>query len=971
MIRSTFAGFNTASLALSASQRALDVTGQNLSNINTQGYTRQRLDQISLSPVGPSISSSQFDSKVGQGVMMTGVSQIRDPFLDVQYRTQLPKVGTADAMDSVLAQIGQIFDETDKDAIAVQFNKIITALQNLGDPENTGTDSADTVVRSACEVLLNTIHQNGNKIQELYNELKTKLDENVVPQINKYLEEIVELNTSIKNTQVLGNPALELQDDRNELIDALATYFPIDVQYEKKHMGGGIYVDVLNINLVLTDPKGGTTKVNLISDDKRGEVGIAKETVIGKDGSETEQIVEPVEIYVTESGENPKTYGGGEAVLQDALPNEINGYIKDIQSLNQSIADNLAKIQSLQAESQTAKNNAAEASATAVNGYIEKIAKLNGDLTAAQNATPQDAKRIKELQDQRDQAIKKLNSYFPNATVTDTVEGGEKVTYVSDGAGAKYYLVKESQEGTVAAKKDANGNITDPVNFTITSAKDPGDPDKTIDVGVSASVTDAVTSASAEIEQKITNIQKRNTKMAEERDKKLKGLQEYLPGATATTDPATGIMAVSMQGGGTPPSTLQLISNANKAGTISVVTETQTIDGKDVVKTKDPLSLSINDGNNTEEIEFKGANAANADAIAGRVSGSINDMISEGVLKGDLDMLNKAEIFDKDINKDIGATDTKGIQYYQNMLDTFINKFATEMNRLNAVTKEEPVFEDDGTGNMVPVWEMKDGKPVMEPVYDVNGEPEMEPVLEDDGAGNMVPVMEDVKKTIKQPKLEEKTKTDEDGTLVTYYEPVLDADGNQVMEEVEVIEKQPKMQQKMQQKQKTETVVVKEQPLFATTDGSATFTAKNIKISDEWMSNDVKVNTMKNPQDNKHNSSDNWNVERMINALSDQKFEFVDPDSGKVFTGTLYECYTSIQRVQSVERQATSQILDTHTKVLDQISDSKDSVSGVWMDEEVMSLMKYSQSYNAASRLMTVMDEVIERLITQTGVCGR
>ena len=123
--------------------------------------------------------------------------------------------------------------------------------------------------------------------------------------------------------------------------------------------------------------------------------------------------------------------------------------------------------------------------------------------------------------------------------------------------------------------------------------------------------------------------------------------------------------------------------------------------------------------------------------------------------------------------------------------------------------------------------------------------------------------------------------------------------------------------------------------------------------------------------DDKGNSSDNWNVERMINALSDQKFEFVDPDSGKVFTGTLYECYTSIQRVQSVERQATSQILDTHTKVLDQIADSKDSVSGVWMDEEVMSLMKYSQSYNAASRLMTVMDEVIERLITQTGVCGR
>ena len=152
MVRSTFAGFNMATLALSASQRAIDVTGQNLSNINTQGYTRQRLDQISLDPVGPSFTNSSFSSKVGQGVMMTGVSQIRDPFLDIQYRSQLPKVGTADAMDAVLAQIGQIFDETDKDAVSAQFKSIISQLQNLSKGDNTGTVPADTVVRSACEV---------------------------------------------------------------------------------------------------------------------------------------------------------------------------------------------------------------------------------------------------------------------------------------------------------------------------------------------------------------------------------------------------------------------------------------------------------------------------------------------------------------------------------------------------------------------------------------------------------------------------------------------------------------------------------------------------------------------------------------------------------------------------------------------------------------------------------------------------
>ena len=108
MIRSTFAGFNTAQLAMMASQRGLDVTGQNLSNINTTGYTRQRLDLLSLNPVGNSIGSSAYDAKVGQGVMMLGVSQIRDPFLDIQYRNELPKLGTVDAKDAILESIGNI-----------------------------------------------------------------------------------------------------------------------------------------------------------------------------------------------------------------------------------------------------------------------------------------------------------------------------------------------------------------------------------------------------------------------------------------------------------------------------------------------------------------------------------------------------------------------------------------------------------------------------------------------------------------------------------------------------------------------------------------------------------------------------------------------------------------------------------------------------------------------------------------------
>ena len=64
MIRSTFAGFTTAQLAMSASQRALDVTGQNIANINTRGYTKQRLEhQPALSNNGASFYNSNNNCK--------------------------------------------------------------------------------------------------------------------------------------------------------------------------------------------------------------------------------------------------------------------------------------------------------------------------------------------------------------------------------------------------------------------------------------------------------------------------------------------------------------------------------------------------------------------------------------------------------------------------------------------------------------------------------------------------------------------------------------------------------------------------------------------------------------------------------------------------------------------------------------------------------------------------------------------
>lgn len=276
-MRSTFSGLSMALLGLNASQKALDVTGQNITNINTSGYTRQRLDQSSISPSGASYFNMVYGAKVGQGVMVTGVSQIRDPFLDIQYRNQLTKVGTEDAKNEILKGIGDVFDNVDVSTIQDALDDVVDQLQVLS--TKVGQNGNDNLVRSSFEVLLSYIHQNATDLKKVRTELETKMSTTVVPEVNQILSSIQKLNDSIKASQVQGNPALELKDQRNTLLDDLATYLPIDVVYGTENVGGGFNVETLSIKLRGVTDAGGAD-VYLVKDGEKGDFSYS--TVDGK-----------------------------------------------------------------------------------------------------------------------------------------------------------------------------------------------------------------------------------------------------------------------------------------------------------------------------------------------------------------------------------------------------------------------------------------------------------------------------------------------------------------------------------------------------------------------------------------------------------------------------------------------------------------------------------------------------------------
>ncbi len=262
MIRSTFAGFTTAQLGMAASQRALDVVGQNITNINTPGYTRQRLDIASLNVQKGDFYNAKSNIKVGYGVEMTGVSQLRDPFLDSQYRSQISKLGTTDAHAAGFEQLTPIFDEATMEGVRAAFISLTSSLSTLS--TQVGNQENDTMVRSNMQILLNLFRENSVKLQDVREDMQMGFQTTDIADLNKTLENIAELNTSIKNSQILGNPALELQDQRNQLLDELGSFLPITVKYKNQEVGPGQYVEVLHVDF--TDTLG--EKHSLITDSR-------------------------------------------------------------------------------------------------------------------------------------------------------------------------------------------------------------------------------------------------------------------------------------------------------------------------------------------------------------------------------------------------------------------------------------------------------------------------------------------------------------------------------------------------------------------------------------------------------------------------------------------------------------------------------------------------------------------------------
>lgn len=249
---STFGTITTVRLGIYAAQKGLDVTGNNITNINTNGYTRQRLDQISLVTSASDKYGSQYKARVGQGPVLTGISQLRDPGMDISYRKANSDVGSADQMLAGLEDLAGILDEVGKGDGEQDDGVILNQLNDLRDLINqaltNGIEDYEGSIRASANALCTQFHQYAKALEGLMEDYETQFDEDTT-RVNQILTELRDVNLQIRNSDVRGDAALELRDKRNLLLDELSGYMKIDVTYSMVDAGGGYMVEEMSVKL--------------------------------------------------------------------------------------------------------------------------------------------------------------------------------------------------------------------------------------------------------------------------------------------------------------------------------------------------------------------------------------------------------------------------------------------------------------------------------------------------------------------------------------------------------------------------------------------------------------------------------------------------------------------------------------------------------------------------------------------------
>ena len=257
---STFRGLEIGKSGLAAASLNQDVTGHNITNANTTGYTRQRTDAEARLPVGLNYVISQiYNKRVGQGVNVKSVQQTRSDYLDEQYRNESSVYSNYDYRGQGLTYLTGVMNELDdKSSLTLCLNDFSSALSNLSADPTSKENRLN--VQQRANTLIQNLKYVHSEMTDLWSDQNTSV-KTVADSINSKAEQLSMLNVAIANYEHSGGTANDLRDQRNNLLDELSSLTNITYSWNETDksmvdvkIGGATLVDGKKTNLIAVTP---------------------------------------------------------------------------------------------------------------------------------------------------------------------------------------------------------------------------------------------------------------------------------------------------------------------------------------------------------------------------------------------------------------------------------------------------------------------------------------------------------------------------------------------------------------------------------------------------------------------------------------------------------------------------------------------------------------------------------------------
>lgn len=216
-----FGSLNTSTSGLRAQQIGLEITGHNLANSNTVGYSRQRVNTSAAMP-----QSYAGIGQIGTGVVIDNIVRITDEFVNTQLQNEEASYYRFQEVSDLIGQLEGMFNEPSDSGISHQLSEFFTAWKDVAaNPESTTSKS---LVISQSETLIETITHTANNMQKLASDTVSEVDKEVLD-FNNTVEQLEALNNQIFNATVKGEHPNDLYDKQDLLVGKLKNIGGVEV----------------------------------------------------------------------------------------------------------------------------------------------------------------------------------------------------------------------------------------------------------------------------------------------------------------------------------------------------------------------------------------------------------------------------------------------------------------------------------------------------------------------------------------------------------------------------------------------------------------------------------------------------------------------------------------------------------------------------------------------------------------------